>query len=116
VRIMSLHRATLALAAVFTVGMSPLASACCNWANWGYFGPDATNQAAIAPAPIFVGPWSTSWSGENSGWARGPRGTPPPFYVVNQGPQYSGPGLTVPFVIYSPAMGLAPPGKYPYVR
>jgi len=113
---MSFHRAALAvLAIVFTVGMIPAASACCNFDNWGYFGIDATNQAAIAPAPIFVGPWSNSWSGQNSGWARGPRGAPPPFYVVNQGPEYSGPGLTVPFVTYSPAMGLSSPRKYPYV-
>jgi hypothetical protein len=115
VSIMPLHRA-LALAAVFTVGMTPLASACCNWDHWGYFGPDVTNQAAIAPASIYVGPWSGSWLGENSVWARGPRGVPPPFFVVNQGPEYSGPGLTVPFVTYSPAMGLAVPRKYPYVR
>jgi hypothetical protein len=42
---MSLHRATLALAAVSTVGMSPLASACCNWANWGYFGHRDQSEA-----------------------------------------------------------------------
>jgi hypothetical protein len=40
---------------------------------------------------------------------------PAPLYVVNQGPEYSGPGLMVPFGTYSPATNLAAPGAYPYV-
>jgi hypothetical protein len=40
---------------------------------------------------------------------------PSPLYVVNQGPEYSGPGLTVPFGTYSPATNVAAPGAYPYV-
>jgi hypothetical protein len=40
---------------------------------------------------------------------------PAPLYVVNQGPEYSGPGLTVPFGTYSPATNVAAPGAYPYV-
>ncbi len=40
---------------------------------------------------------------------------PAPLYVVNQGPEYSGPGLTVPFGTYSPATNVATPGAYPYV-
>ena len=115
---MSFHRATVvALAAVFTVGMTSLASACC---NWGYFAPVVTNQMPVAPAPIYVGPWSGSWSGQNSVWSFGPwlgcgcwvpRSS---FYVVNQGPEYSGPGLMVPYVLYSPT-GLASLRKYPYI-
>jgi hypothetical protein len=40
---------------------------------------------------------------------------PSPLYVVNQGPEYSGPGLMVPFGTYSPATNRAAPGAYPYV-
>jgi hypothetical protein len=45
--------------------------------------------------------------------AHGP--APTPIYVVNQGPQYSGPGFMIPFKTYSPATGLAWPGRYPYI-
>ena len=38
-----------------------------------------------------------------------------PMYVVNQGPEYSGPGLTVPYGTYSPGTNLAGPAQYPYV-
>ena len=37
------------------------------------------------------------------------------MYVGNQGLEYSGPGLTVPFGTYSPATNLAAPAQYPYV-
>ena len=40
---------------------------------------------------------------------------PSPLYVVNQGPEYSGPGLTVPYGTYSPGTNLAGPAQYPYV-
>jgi len=67
---MSFHRATLAaLAAVITIGMTSLASACC---NWGYFAPVVTNQVVVAPGPIWVGPWSGGWNGQNSVCSRGP--------------------------------------------
>jgi hypothetical protein len=38
-----------------------------------------------------------------------------PMYVVNQGPEYSGPGLMVPYGTYSPATNLAAPAAYPYI-
>ena len=37
---------------------------------------------------------------------------PAPIYVVNQGPEYSGPGIMVPYPTYSPAAAYAP---YPYI-
>jgi hypothetical protein len=40
---------------------------------------------------------------------------PSPLYVVNQGPEYSGPGLMVPYQTWSPAAALAPAINYPYV-
>jgi hypothetical protein len=40
--------------------------------------------------------------------------TPPaPIYVVNQGPEYVGPGVTVPFHTYAPPAQYAPPPAYP---
>ena len=38
---------------------------------------------------------------------------PSPIYVVNQGPAFSGPGISVPYHTYSPAPAYTPP--YPYV-
>jgi hypothetical protein len=39
--------------------------------------------------------------------------TPAPLYVVNQGPDYSGPGLMVPYRTYAPPAEYAPPPAYP---
>jgi hypothetical protein len=41
---------------------------------------------------------------------------PSPIYVVNQGPQYSGPGIMVPYRTYSSAAYAAPADDYPYVE
>ena len=38
---------------------------------------------------------------------------PSPIYVTNQGPEFSGPGVSVPYGTYSPAPAYAPP--YPYM-
>jgi hypothetical protein len=35
--------------------------------------------------------------------------------TVNQGPQYSGPGIMIPSLSYSPGEGVAAPGAYPYI-
>jgi hypothetical protein len=37
------------------------------------------------------------------------------LYVANQGPTYTGPGLTVPYATYSPESAYAPASDYPYV-
>ena len=37
------------------------------------------------------------------------------LYIVNQGPQYSGPGIMVPSLGYAPGEGVAVPGAYPYI-
>ena len=74
----------------------------------------------IAPAPIAVDHWDTGgWSG--CGWGGcggigcgcgscgcgrgllyGLLAAPAPIYVVNQGPEYTGPGIMVPYHTYSP--------------
>ena len=125
---MSFLRTTLmASAAVFTFGMTSMASACCDGAYYAPVVPYPTPAVPtpVAPAPIWVGPWSGGWNPLNSfgpwvGCCGGvpippPWGTPSPLYVVNQGPEYSGPGLMVPYGTYSPATNLAAPRQYPYV-
>lgn len=92
----------------------------------------------IAPAPIAVDHWDTGgwggWNGWGGGWngwgnwgggcgcccnrglfTSGYFGGPAvaPIYIVNQGPQYSGPGIMIPSLNYS--QGFAATGAYPYV-
>jgi hypothetical protein len=92
----------------------------------------------VAPAPIAVDHWDTNGFACGGGGCGGCGGgcggcgggcggcggcsstfgyhtAIAPMYVVNQGPEYSGPGLTVPFGTYSPATNLAAPTQYPYV-
>jgi hypothetical protein len=90
----------------------------------------------VAPAPIAVDHWDTNGFGCGGGCGGcgggcgcggcgggcggcsstfGYHTVAAPMYVVNQGPEYSGPGLTVPFGTYSPATNLAAPAQYPYV-
>ena len=176
---MSLYRLVLvALATLFTVGMTSMASACCDWGNaapvgyaeftpapFGGCGGCGAPTAAVvysqpvAPAPIAVntccgsawggtsywgngggccGGWSSNWSsccgavswsvgcgncgvgwgaGWGAGWTPGRCNTcgVSPLYVVNQGPDYSGPGLMQPYATYSPDAAYAPAADYPYV-
>ncbi len=87
----------------------------------------------IAPAPIAVVHWDTGgWSG--CGWGGcggigcgcgscgcgrgllyGLAAAPGPIYVVNQGPEYTGPGIMVPYRTYSPQAGFVAPYDYPYI-
>jgi hypothetical protein len=40
---------------------------------------------------------------------------PAPIYVVNQGPDYTGPGIMVPYRTWTQEPTFAPPAAYPYV-
>ena len=114
---MSFHSATIvALAAVFTAAMTSLASACCVPVVSGE--TNSPNPIPLAPAPIYVGPWSGGWSGSPKSFGPSLVGSggcgccgcgPSPLYVVDQGPDYTGPGVMVPFLTYRPAT------SYPYV-
>jgi hypothetical protein len=116
---MSSHRVSIvALAAVFMVAMTSLASACCTPVVSGE--TNSPNPIPLAPAPIYVGPWSNSWSDNPRSFgpslvASGGCGccgcgaAPSPLYVVDQGPTYTGAGVMVPFLTYTPAT------SYPYV-
>jgi len=109
---------------------APLAPVTYGCGNCG--GPTAATIYAqpVAPAPIVVsapigggcgncGGWGAGWA--SSGGCGGCGITPyavepsPQLYVVNQGPDYSGPGLTVPYATYSPETAYAPAADYPYV-
>jgi len=131
------HTAIVILTAVFTVAMTALASACCAVGASG--GTNSPNPIPIAPAPIYVGPWSGGWSltpwsfgiGSRSWSAPGGCGgcaaAPSPLYVVDRGPDYTGPGVMVPFLTYTPTIafpyvsgccgdGAAPSRQTPLVR
>jgi hypothetical protein len=134
---MSLHRVVLAgLAAVFTVGMTSLASAgCCGWgapapvayapSPCGTCGaPSAAvvyaQPVAPAPPPVVVG-WTMGCGCHSVVYAT-PAPVieptpiaPTPIYVVNQGPEYDGPGIMVPYRTWTPTPAPAYAG-YPYVR
>jgi hypothetical protein len=84
--------------------------------------PSPVALQPIAPAPIAVDRWDTNGFGGcgcNRGFFTG--GSffggpgPAPVYLVNQGPQYSGPGIMLPYTTYSPYEGMAAPGAYPYI-
>jgi hypothetical protein len=60
--------------------------------------------------------WGVAWNGWNA-WSGGvpvPYGPASSLYVVNRGPVYSGPGITVPYSTYSPDTAYAPAADYPY--
>jgi hypothetical protein len=74
----------------------------CGGGNCGFFGGLFGGCGRIAGCTACRGPVP---------YAR----VPSPIYVVNQGPQYSGPGLMIPLKTYSPTTGVALPGRYPYI-
>lgn len=80
----------------------------------------------VAPAPIAVDHWDTGGWGGWGGCGCGscgcgasvlyaPAVAPAPIYVVNQGPEYSGPGIMVPYKTYAPQANLVAPYDYPYI-
>jgi hypothetical protein len=98
---------------------------------------------AVAPAPVAVDHWDTNGFGDCRGpgdyfgacggfvaAGPGPWVAPPPcvacrpsrayrsgpgVYIVNQGPEYSGPNFFIPFKTYTPTTGLAAPSQFPYI-
>jgi hypothetical protein len=132
---MSLNRVVLVgLAAAFTVGMTSFASAG-GWgwgAGWGSgwgCGTCAAPSAAIVyaqpvaplpppPPPSVVVGWTGCGCHQSLVYAAPPIEptpiAPAPIYVVNQGPAYEGPGITVPYHTWTPVSGYGPVGAYPY--
>jgi hypothetical protein len=133
---MSLHRVTLvALATLFTAGMTSVAFAgCCEWgtpapvfyASNGCGGCGAPAPmtyaepvyAEPAPQPLPVATWGTGCGCGRSVVYMTPAVeeapiAPAPIYVADQGPYYSGPGVTIRYRTYSPVVAAAV--DYPYV-
>jgi hypothetical protein len=124
---MSLRRTVfLVLAFAFTAGMTSVASAGCG----GCGTPTAAVVYAqpVAPTPprvaVSAWTWGTTW-GVGCGchrayvYAATPAVelmpiAPAPIYVVNQGPDYTGPGIMVPYHTWTPASSYVVPGSYPY--
>lgn len=93
-----------------------------------------TQPVAPTPPPVTVTGWDwrTTWGGTwGAGWGAGcgchravvyaaaPATelipiAPAPIYVVNQGPDYTGPGVMVPYHTWTPASSYVVPGAYPY--
>jgi len=64
----------------------------------------------VAPAPIVVSvPAGCCYRGLYRA------AVPSPLYVVNRGPAFTGPGLTVPYGVYAPGPAYVPAVSYPYI-
>ncbi|HEY5067619.1 MAG TPA: hypothetical protein VIJ04_22685 [Xanthobacteraceae bacterium] len=136
---MSHHRVVLAvLATLFTAGISSAASAnCCGWgaaapvayapvtyASAGCGGCGTPTAAVVyaqpvAPAPVVYGAWSGCGHCGGGLFTYAPAVeaiaiAPAPLYVVNQGPDYTGPGIMVPYHTWTPSASYVVPGSYPY--
>jgi hypothetical protein len=59
---------------------------------------------------------TANWGGGCGGCGASVAYAAPALYVANQGPVYSGPGITVPYSTYSPDSAYAPAVNYPYVQ
>lgn len=137
---MSLNRVWLVAAAtIFTAGLTSAAYACCDMGARApvvyatpvvAYAPPAVVTVEVVPPPVVaVAGWRGGWG--RCGGCGGCGGcgaayavpvvdaapiAPAPIYVVNQGPEYSGPGIMVPFRTYSRAAAFAPAVDTPYVR
>ena len=135
---MSLNRTTLvALAALFSSVLTSAAFAgCCAWGPPApvFYEPPAIYAArgcggCGAPVVTYVQPVEVVPAAPVAVGCGGCGGpvvyaaplvepvplAPAPIYVVNQGPDYSGPDFMVPFHTYAPGVAYAPPAEYPYV-
>jgi hypothetical protein len=80
------------------------------------YAPPVAYGPPIAVAPIAVNNWDTGGGcgcGRSVVYAQPV--APAPIYVVNQAPDYTGPGIMVPYGTYSPEAGYAAPYGYPYI-
>jgi hypothetical protein len=126
---------------LFTAGMTSVASArCCGWgvqapvayASTGCGGCGTPTAAVVyaqpiapTPPPVAVSTWSwgTNWGCCHRAafvYAATPAVelmpvAPAPIYVVNQGPDYTGPGIMVPYHTWTPATSYVVPGSHPYL-
>ena len=139
---MSIHRVVpVVLATLFTAGISSAASAnCCGWgaaapvayapvtyASAGCGGCGTPSAAVVYAQPVVPTPPPVAYGGWNGcghcggglysyGYAPGVEAiavAPAPIYVVNQGPDYTGPGIMTPFHTWTQPDSYVVPGSYP---
>jgi hypothetical protein len=121
---MAYHRAILvALATLFTAGLTSMASACCggSYAYTGCGGGGCGAPATVGYGRPFLFGWGNGCGGCGYYGYRAALVEPTyvarsPIYVVNQGPDYSGPGLMVPYPTWAPSAAYGPSFRYPYIR
>lgn len=77
-------------------------SGCCNSCN-----------TCGAPAPVVYAAPAPTVGCNPCGTPASVYPVPAPLYVVNQGPDFSGPGIMVPYRTYAPPLQYAPPPAYP---
>ena len=111
---------------------APIAvNTCCGtaWGGTSYWGNSGCCGRGLFSGSGWSSNWNTcgncgqvSWSvgcgscgATNWGTGCGNCGGGSPLYVVNQGPDFSGPGLMQPYATYSPDTAYAPASNYPYV-
>jgi hypothetical protein len=94
-------------------------SGCGNCGGWG---SGCGNCGSVGWGGGWGGGWGSGWGSGGccggSNWGGGCCGRTVVYavpYMVNQGPYYSGPGLTAPYSTYSPDTAYAPAANYPYV-
>jgi len=92
---------------------SPFGGPCCGGGGCGNCGGWAVSSGGCGGCG--GGGWAASGGCGGCGALVGYSEPSPQLYVVNQGPDYSGPGLTVPYATYSPEAAYAPATDYPYV-
>ena len=120
---------TAAVAYSVPVAPAPIAvNTCCGsaWGDTSYWGGRSCCGNNWGASLNTIG-WgggcgncgSVGWGGGcgNCGWTPGRCNScgVSSLYVVNQGPDYSGPGLMRPYATYSPDTAYAPAANYPYV-
>jgi len=76
-------------------------------------------EPVAAPAPVVYGAWNGCGhcGGGFVSYAPAVEAiavAPAPIYVVNQGPDYTGPGIMTPFHTWTPSASYVVPGSYPY--
>jgi hypothetical protein len=110
----------LALVTLLTAGSTSAAFACCG-APVVYAPAPVVYAAPVpvavpVPTPIAVPVMAGCGCSSRGLYAAPTPVAAAPIYVVNQGPDYSGPGVMVPYRTYSPAAAWAPATGYPYVH
>ena len=75
----------------------------------------------VAPAPVVYSGWSGCGHCGSHLLSYAPAIepiaiAPAPIYVVNQGPDYTGPGIMAPYHTWTPSASYVVPGAYPWYR